>query len=379
MSKPKHESGITTPASPSRRRLIEGTGAGLVVSALGGVATATMSNAHAEETGSLRWGIVGTGWIATGMAPRIAEAEGAELGAVSSRRMESAQKFAAAHNIPTAFDSWEEMINSDTIDAVYIATPTSVREEIGIAAARAGKHVLGEKPFASLPSLQRIVAACREYGVGFMDCTHFPHLPRTRKVRADMAEMAGRPWSLGSAFQFNLGDRNNIRLKPDLEPYGAIGDAGWYNMRAAVEYLPDDVELVAADSWMTRDELSGACVTGSGVLRFSDGSTSTWNCGFRSGSIVEELRISGDEGVIWIDDFVFIPGSPAHERIRYHRGGERFDIEIPFSKPAPTLMFEDFAKMVRDPALFEASVRASERTQGWLDAAWQSALDNENR
>jgi predicted dehydrogenase len=325
----------------------------------------------------LRWGVVGTGGIANRLTPQIQAAEGAVAAAVSSRRMESAQSFAAKHGLDHAFDSWQKMFDSDVIDAVYIATPTSVREEIAVAAARAGKHVLGEKPFASLESVQRIVAACRENGVGFMDGTHFPHMDRTGRV-VKSTESTGRPWSLDSAFQFRLGNKNNIRLNPDLEPYGAIGDAGWYNMRAAVEYMPDDVELVAADTYMTRDEDTGGCNAASGVLRFSDGSTSTWNCGLISGALVQELRISGPQGAIWIDDFVFVPGSGNDERFRLQTAGNAAsEVVIPFSKPAATFMFEDFAHMVNDPALLDAGVRATERTQAWLDAAWESALANE--
>jgi predicted dehydrogenase len=322
---------------------------------------------------TLRWGIVGTGMIANSMAPRIIAAEGATLAAVSSRRMESAQEFAGKHSVPHAFDSWQQMIASDVIDAVYIATPTSVREEIGVAAANQGKHVLGEKPFANLPSLQRIVAACRANAVGFMDGTHFPHLHRTQRIRAGMADLVGQPWSVASAFQFNLSNPENIRLRPDLEPYGAIGDAGWYNMRAAVEFLPDSVELVAVDAWMQRGGANGACVTGSGVLRFSDGSTSTWNCGFISGAGVQDLRVTGRDGVLWIDDFV----GARDEGFVLRRGREEETFDVALKKHAATSMFEDFTKMVGDPALFEASVRASERTQAWLDAAWASAVANE--
>ena len=362
------------PVIPSRRRILEAAGAGMVVASLGGLSTAGAEETAAKPGRILRWGIVGTGMIANSMAPRIIEADGAMLAAVSSRRMENAEEFASKHSVPNAFDSWQRMVDSDVIDAVYIATPTSVREEIGVAAANRGKHVLGEKPFANLPSLQRIVAACRDSGVGFMDGTHFPHLERTRRIRADMADLVGRPWSVASAFQFNLTNTSNIRLRPDLEPYGAIGDAGWYNMRAAVEFLPDDVELVAVDAWMQREEVDGACVSGSGVLRFSDGSSSTWNCGFISGAGVQDLRITGREGVLWIDDFV---GARGNERFRYHQGRKKFEVEMPFTKHQATSMFEDFTKMVGDPALFEAGVRASERTQAWLDAAWASAVANE--
>jgi predicted dehydrogenase len=360
------------PVDPQRRKLIGAAGAGVVVATMGGLLGGRA--ARAAERAPLRWGVVGTGGIANSLAPRIQEAEGGLLAAVSSRRMETAQEFAGKHGVPNAFDSWEKMIASDTIDAVYIATPTSVREEIGVAAANHGKHVLGEKPFASLPSLRRIVAACRENGVGFMDGTHFPHLARTRRIQAEMGALVGRPWSVASAFQFNLVNTSNIRLRPDLEPYGAIGDAGWYNMRAAVEFLPDDVELVASEAFLQREPVNNAVVSGSGVMRFNDGSTSTWNCAFISGTWVQDLRVTGPDGVLWIDDFV---GARGDERFRYRKGRETEEVAIPFSKHQATSMFEDFAKMVHDPARFAASVRASERTQAWLDAAWESAIANE--
>ena len=172
-----------------RRMILTAAGAGVLAATFG-------RSVVAGTVKTLRWGIVGTGGIANSMAPRIVEADGAVLAAVSSRRMESAQEFAGKHSVPHAFDSWQQMIASDVIDAVYIATPTSVREEIGVAAANQGKHVLGEKPFANLPSLQRIVAACRANAVGFMDGTHFPHHPRTVAIKSGMSEAVGWPWSI---------------------------------------------------------------------------------------------------------------------------------------------------------------------------------------
>lgn len=244
----------------------------------------------------------------------------AALVAVSSRSMESANAFARDHGAAFAFDSWEKMVESDEIDAVYVATPTSVREEICVAAAREGKHVLGEKPFASLPSLQNIIAACRENDVGFMDGTHFVHHPRTFRIREQMPDHVGWPWSVDSAFQFSLPDKDNIRYNPELEPMGAIGDAGWYNMRAAVEYLAPDAELDSADSYLRRDTETGAAISGSGVMRFTDGSTSTWNCSFDSGAVVMDLRISGARGTVSLNDFLTQSSDNAADYL-YRSGG----------------------------------------------------------
>jgi len=353
-----------------RRTFLAAAGAGVLAASFSG-------NLIAKPSKSLRWGIIGTGGIANAMAPQIKLADHAELAAVSSRRMESAEKFAGKHSVGKAFDSWADMIAWDGVDAIYVATPTSVREEICIAAAKSGKHVLGEKPFASLPSLRRITAACRVNGVGFMDGTHFPHHPRTAQIKSVMADKVGWPWSVASAFQFGLTDTSNIRMNPQLEPYGAIGDAGWYNMRAAAEYLPMDLEIMSVDAYLRRGG-TGAAVSGSGVIVLEDGSTTTWNCGFESGGAVMDLRISGASGVIKLDDFLSQRRDDNAGVYEYLSGwGNSKDIVVASDKPGSALMFQDFASMVEDPDWREASIKVSERTQYLLDAIWDSAVGNE--
>lgn len=368
----KSQNEDSTKVDAGRRKVLEAMGACAIASAI--------SPAYAADR-PLRWGIVGTGGIANGMASNIKRAAGAELAAVASRKLETAKEFANKHGVTNAFGSWSEMLSSNTIDAVYVATPTSVREEVCLLAAAKGKHVLGEKPFANLPSLRRITSACRKNDVGFMDGTHFVHHPRTAQIKNALREKIGSPRSIDSTFQFSLTDADNIRLDPKLEPYGAIGDAGWYNMRAAVEYMAPGVKVVGVDAYVRRDKRSQAVISGSGVIAFSDGSTNTWNCGFESGAANMDLRISGPSGQISLQDFVFIPGDGAPE-YEYRKGGfgagatsER--VQVPSAKPPAVLMFENFAAMVGNPDRFEASVAASERTQEWLDAIWGKAMKNE--
>jgi len=366
------------PIDPQRRRLLGAAGAGALAATFGGVLADASGRIEAQSAKTLRWGFVGTGGIANAMAPMVQQAANAELVAVSSRKMETAKSFAAKHGVDNTFDSWADMIAWDGVDAIYVATPTSVREEICVAAANGGKHVLGEKPFANLPSLQRITAACRDNAVGFMDGTHFVHDPRTAHIKSHMQELVGWPWSIASAFQFGLSDTSNIRLNPKLEPYGAIGDTGWYNMRAAVEYSAPDIEIATADAYLRRGSETGAVVSGSGVIVFNDGSTTTWNCGFESGAGIMDLRISGAAGVIKLDDFLRARPRDKPASFEYcHGWNDKQQIEVPSAKPGAALMFEDFATMTGNPESFEASVRASERTQLLLDAVWKSALENE--
>ncbi len=239
--------------------------------------------------------------------------------------------------------------------------------------------MLGEKPFADLASLQRITAACKQNGVGFMDGTHFVHHPRTAYIKSNTASLAGWPWSIDSAFQFKLSDKSNIRMNPKLEPYGAIGDAGWYNMRVAVEYSAPGVEIKSVEAFIRRDSETNAVTSGSGVIVFDDGSTNTWNCSFESGAGIMDLRISGEKGVIKLDDFLSQrpADKPADFEYRQNWNDTKF-IEVSSEKPEATLMFEDFAAMLGNSTLLEASRAVSERTQMWLDAIWRSALENES-
>jgi predicted dehydrogenase len=367
----------------SRRELLGAAGGGLVASVFGGIASTAMHTAQADTSPAVRWGIVGTGSIANAMAGMIKIAGSAELVAVSSRKMETANAFAGNHGIDNAFDSWADMAAWDGIDAVYVATPTSVREEICVAAANSGKHVLGEKPFASLPSLQRITAACRTNDVGFMDGTHFVHHPRTAEIKAKMGEVVGWPWSLDSAFQFYLPDRSNIRFRPELEPLGAIGDAGWYNMRVAVEYLSPGIQIQSVNGYLRRDQETSAAISGSGVILFDDGSTTTWNCGFDSGAVIMDLRISGANGVVSLADFLSNDrdgsASYSHRKGGFGPSATTDTFTVASSQPGAALMFEDFTAMVADERLRDRSIESSERTQRWLDAIWNSALANEKR
>ena len=113
-------------------------------------------------------------------------------------------------------------------------------------------------------------------------------------------------------------------------------------------------------------------------MRFDDGSTSTWNCGFESGSGVMDLRISGTKGVIKLDDFLRSRRDDHAGAYEFLSGwNDREDVVVPADRRGATQMFEDFAAMVGDPASIEASMRISERTQEWLDAVWNSAVENE--
>src|SRR5262245_12416362 len=101
-------------------------------------------------TDQIGWGILATGKIAHSFAQDLALVPDARLVAVGSRRLDSAEAFAAAYAgagaTPTAYGSYEELVADPAVDVVYIATPHSLHLANARLAFEAGKHVLCEKP-----------------------------------------------------------------------------------------------------------------------------------------------------------------------------------------------------------------------------------------
>jgi len=115
----------------------------------------------------VRWGIIGLGRIAdTEIAPAITASPQGELRAVVSRDQGRADAFAARHGGARALTSFDEMLADPGVDAVYIATPNALHADQVVTAARAGKHVMCDKPLAlSAEDASRAVAACAEAAV----------------------------------------------------------------------------------------------------------------------------------------------------------------------------------------------------------------------
>lgn len=330
----------------------------------------------------VKFGIVGTGFIADVVANAISQSD-ASLVAVASRRYERACEFANRHDDVRAFESWGDLVAWDGLDAVYVATPTSVREEICIAAAQNKKHVLAEKPFASLASLQSITQACLANGVSFMDATHFVHHPRTRQLKQELEQRIGKVQAIYTSFFFPSMDRSNIRFDPEKEPTGAFGDMAWYSMRATLEFASANLSLVDGSGFVQKDDVSGACIRSAGVLLLSDGCTSTWDVGYNTGSVVMDLNILGQQGMISLDDFVLdwadgfamnIPDYPVGfvQRSGIVNPTEFNRVTTPGHQPQVVNMIQNFAALTEEPEgqAARASMYISEQTQELLDTVW---------
>ncbi len=202
-----------------------------------------------------RFGILSTALIAREQViPGIARASNAVVTAIASRSAKRARALADAVGAPLAFGSYEELLACPDIDGVYVPLPTSMHLEWALAAAKAGKHVLVEKPLAlAAKDIRPLIRARDERGVVVSEAFMVVYHPQWAKVRELVAKKAiGELRMVDACFTYYNTDPKNMRNRPELGG-GAIPDIGVYpvvttrfatgkeplRVRATIERDPD--------------------------------------------------------------------------------------------------------------------------------------------
>jgi predicted dehydrogenase len=228
--------------------------------------------------------------------------------------MEECQAHTPMGREVNAFGSYEELLGSKEVDAVYIPLPTGLRKEWVIRAAEAGKHVLCEKPCAvSLSDLREMTEACRRNGVQFMDGVMFMHSWRLREIlELIKRDGIGQVKRVTSAFSFHADEgfyASNIRASSELEPFGCLGDLGWYCIRLALCVAgfesPREVtgRLISEVTAGKGGGGGSVPVEFSGEMVFANGMTAGFYSSFASAN-EQWAVITGTKGIIRISDFV---------------------------------------------------------------------------
>jgi predicted dehydrogenase len=125
------------------------------------------------------WGLIGTGRHADRfIVPAINKCSTGQLVAVCSRDRTRGIEFAAKHGCPSAYQSFDDLLRDDRVQAVFVCSPNHMHKEQVIQAAAAGKHVLCEKPLAhSAADCRAMIDACRKAGVKLAVGFHLRHNP----------------------------------------------------------------------------------------------------------------------------------------------------------------------------------------------------------
>lgn len=296
----------------------------------------------------LRWGILSTADIGRKkVIPGIQAADRSTVVAIASRDVDRAHAAATALGIPRVHGTYEALLADPDVDAVYIPVPNHLHATWTIAAARAGKHVLCEKPLAmTAGDAQRMVEACASAGVVLMEAFMYRHHPSWVAVRELVASgRIGPLVSVQSWFSYFNDDAANIR---NIREYGggALFDIGCYNVNLSRMLFEAEPHRVEAS--IVRDPSSGVDILTSALLEF-DGGIATFTCSTRAEDD-QRVHVYGTEGWISLDiPFNIPPHLPAS--IRVARGGDP-----PVAPAIETLIFDAADQYAIQAGQFAAAV-----------------------
>ena len=214
---------------------------------------------------------------------------------------------------PAALGSYEELIASPNVDAVYIPLPTGVRKEWVVRAAKAGKHILCEKPCGTtVAEVREMIDACQRHRVQFMDGVDVHAQPATRaSVRTALDDRAtfGDLKRITSHFSFlSTGDFSlkNIRGNASLEPLGCLGDLGWYNIRFTLWAMNWKLPLQVTGQILSQagsDAARPVPFDFSAELLFDDKISAGFYCSFLT-AYRDWVVATGTNGSVRVPDFV---------------------------------------------------------------------------
>lgn len=251
----------------------------------------------------LRWGVLGTARIVRKTIPALQTTKNGEVVGIASRTEGKAREYADKHGIPQAFGSYEALLASPDIDAVYIPLPNALHLEWILRSLDAGKHVLCEKPLAmSAAECEEIARRAEETGLKVLEGFMYRFHPRFEKLQALLAaDAVGTLTFVHVGHSFDAGGDDNIRWYSGLGG-GALFDTGCYCVNVSrMVTAQEPTDIAAFGNY--RDANDGGQIDTSiaGMLRFPGSATVLFDTGVN----LERrnfLEITGTGGRLYLDN-----------------------------------------------------------------------------
>lgn len=295
------------------------------------------------------WGVLSTANIGLKkVIPAMQLSQLSRVDGIASRDRGRAQRAADDLGIEKAYGSYEELLADPDIEAVYIPLPNHMHLEWTTAAARAGKHVLCEKPIAmTSDEARRMVETCEREGVLLMEAFMYRLHPMWEKV-VELVEAGaiGELRSVQTVFAYFNDDPTNIRNIPEVGG-GALYDIGCYAVNTARMLFKSEPTVVKAA--IRRDDALGTDIVASALLDF-DGGHSTFVCSTQM-EPDQRVVVHGTTGRIVIEIPFNIPSDRPTRVLEISGGEPPVDPgigvhEIPTADPY-TVQADGFSKAIR--------------------------------
>ncbi len=324
----------------------------------------------------IRWGIIGPGNIAHNFADGLTSSYSGQLVAIASTNKDRRKSFGDKYDIHEdfRFESYDDIINSEHIDAIYISTPHTYHAEWTIKAAGKGKHVLCEKPGAvNYEEGQEVIDAVSEAGVFYMEGIMYrchPQIPKL--IETIKNKIVGEIISIESSFGFDMGKTiyEHRLFNKDLAGGGVL-DVGLYpisfsrliaGVASNEKFL--DPEFLNAEAQIGETEVDEVA---NANIMFKNGIKAKVSSAIRE-SMKNNAIINGTDGIIELPD-PWMPGKnggPYHAKIIIKKNNKEEVIHL--KGPEHLFFFE---------AELASQCISKEKTQAPFPAmTWDDTLSN---
>jgi predicted dehydrogenase len=315
----------------------------------------------------IRFGILGAARIAPkALVQPATRLDGVRVTRVAARDPERARAFADQHGIPAICSSYGELIESDDVDVVYNPLPMSLHAEWTIAALRAGKHVLCEKPFASnAAEAAEMVRVAEETGLVLGEAFHYRYHPMFVRILDEVASgRLGRLERVDGVFQTPV-------PQPDLRwdyttSGGSLMDLGCYPVSWVRHVTGEEPTVVEAEATEGPPRIDAAIRA---ELRFPSGVTGSVSSAMDDRDRSLELTVVGSEGrlhavnpmapqngnVLTITTAAGTTRGPVDAGISYEHMLRAFVDHLVHGSPFPTSGADSIANMAVIDAVYSAA------------------------
>lgn len=252
----------------------------------------------------IRYAVVGLGWIAQeAVLPVFDKVNNSELLALVTSDPEKGAKLGDKYRVAEMRDygSYDDLLRSGIVDAVYIALPNHLHRDYSIRAARAGIHVLCEKPMADTAAdCLEMIRAAEQNNVKLMVAYRLHFEPgNLQAIEIAQDGTIGEPRIFSSVFSQQVVE-GNVRLRRQAGG-GPLMDMGVYQINAARYLFRDEpIEVLGAGANSGDPRFKEVHEMATGVLRFPGERLATFTCSFGA-AVADSYQVVGTKGALWMD------------------------------------------------------------------------------
>ena len=248
---------------------------------------------------AINLGILGCAKInQVAMIDAAAEVSDVEISAIASRSEEYVKSYAARNGINKAYGNYDALLADPDIDLVYNPLPNHLHEQWTIAALKAGKHVLVEKPLAAnTAQAMRMNQVADKLGLQLIEAFHYRYHPMAREILSQLHKGAiGQIRNIDVVLKVpkSLLEPDDIRLSYACAG-GSTMDLGGYGINLMRAIFAESPTIISATPDIVTENIDGSMEV---ELEFSNDRKGTLSCSIVSDSVESLVRVEGDEGIL---------------------------------------------------------------------------------